>query len=140
MIDLHVHSNASDGSLSPTEVVQLAKDVDLSTIALTDHDTISGIDEALRAGQNLDVSVVPGVELSCFYNEKEIHILGLFIDHKSDTLITFLSDAARKRTERNHQIIEAFQKDGFDITMEEKGVSKIVSVKLNDAIKNTEQK
>ena len=83
LVDLHVHSNASDGSLSPTEVVLASNEAGLTAIALTDHDTVSGVAEALESADSLDLEVIPGVELSCFYKEKEIHILGLYIDHNS---------------------------------------------------------
>lgn len=119
LVDLHVHSNASDGSCTPTEVVHLAEKADLAAIALTDHDTVSGIDEALAASDPLNVSVVPGVELSCIYKEKEIHILGLYINHKDPKLLSFLEESAAKRNERNLSMLEAFQKDGFTITMED---------------------
>lgn len=119
LVDLHVHSNASDGSLSPTQVVNLAEEARLTAIALTDHDTVSGIDEALRAAEPLGVTVIPGVELSCIYMEKEIHILGLFIDHRNPDLLSFLSGASKKRAERNEAMLEAFRKDGFLITMDD---------------------
>ena len=81
LIDLHVHSTASDGSFTPAEVTALAREAGLTAIALTDHDTVSGVGEALAAAGDFPLEVVPGVELSCLYKEKEIHILGLYIDH-----------------------------------------------------------
>ena len=119
LIDLHVHSNASDGSLTPSEVVLASNDAGLTAIALTDHDTISGIPEALETADPLDIEVIPGVELSCIYKEKEIHILGLYIDHNSESLNQFLTSTAKKRRERNEKMVEAFRADGFDITMED---------------------
>ena len=97
LIDLHVHSTASDGSLTPTEVVNRAAGLGLTAMALTDHDTVSGIDEALKAAKNLDMEVIPGIEVSCIYKEKEIHILGLYIDHTNPELLSFLKEASRKR-------------------------------------------
>lgn len=119
LIDLHVHSTASDGSYTPTEVVYAANDAGLTAIALTDHDTVSGVSEALNAADSLDLEVVPGVELSCIYKEKEIHILGLYIDHTSEKFNEFLTTSAQKRMQRNLTMLEAFQTDGFDITMED---------------------
>ncbi|MBQ7796142.1 MAG: PHP domain-containing protein [Lachnospiraceae bacterium] len=118
-IDLHVHSTASDGSFTPTEVVQMANDAGMIAIALTDHDTVSGISEAIEAAEDLDLQVVPGVELSCIYKEKEIHILGLYIDHKDEALNSFLTETARKRAARNEEMLAAFRADGFDITMDD---------------------
>ena len=119
LIDLHVHSTASDGSYTPTEVVYAANDAGLTAIALTDHDTVSGVSEALNAAATLDLEVVPGVELSCIYKGKEIHILGLYIDHTSEKFNEFLTTSAQKRMQRNLTMLEAFQTDGFDITMED---------------------
>ena len=79
-IDLHVHSTASDGTFTPTELVAEAKRCGLSAFALTDHDTVDGISEALAAGKASGLEVIPGVELSTEYNETEIHVVGLFID------------------------------------------------------------
>jgi len=118
-IDLHVHSTASDGSCTPSETVSLAKEAGLIAMALTDHDTVAGIDEALLASRSMELSVIPGVELSCIYKEKEIHILGLFIDHKNQELIRFLSGNAKKRSARNQEMLDAFRKDGFDLTMDD---------------------
>lgn len=74
-IDLHVHSTASDGSFSPTEVVQLAKEAGLRYFALTDHDTVKGVTEAIEASKNIpDLDVIPGIELSCYYDKREIHM------------------------------------------------------------------
>ena len=118
-IDLHVHSNASDGSFSPKEVVSLALEANMTAIALTDHDTISGVAEALEAASDLDLQVIPGVELSCIYKEKELHILGLYIDHTNESLNRYLEETARKRHARNEDMLAAFRADGFDITMED---------------------
>ena len=79
-IDLHVHSNASDGTLSPEQVVRLAHEAGLSAIALTDHDTTAGVAGAAEAGAELGLEVVPGIEVSSSFRDHEIHILGLFVD------------------------------------------------------------
>lgn len=118
-IDLHVHSTASDGSFTPTEVVHLANEAGMTAIALTDHDTVSGISEAIAAADRTELQVVPGVELSCIYKEKELHILGLYIDHTSESLNTYLTETARKRAARNEEMASAFQADGFDISMDD---------------------
>ena len=119
LIDLHVHSTASDGSLTPTEVVNRAAGLGLTAMALTDHDTVSGIDEALKAAKDLDMEVIPGIEVSCIYKEKEIHILGLYIDHTNPELLSFLKEASRKRYDRNMEMLAAFRKDGFALTEED---------------------
>lgn len=119
LIDLHIHSTASDGSLTPTEVVNRANDLGLTAMALTDHDTVAGIDEALEAAKDLDMEVIPGIEVSCIYKGKEIHILGLYIDHKDPKLLSFLKEASRKRYDRDMEMLAAFNKDGFEITEED---------------------
>lgn len=119
LIDLHIHSTASDGSLTPAEVVNRAHALGLTAMALTDHDTVAGIDEALSAAKDLDMEVIPGIEVSCIYQEKEIHILGLYIDHKNKELLTFLQEASAKRRARNMEMLAAFQKDGFSLTEED---------------------
>lgn len=118
-IDLHVHSNASDGSFSPSEVVQLAKEAGMTAIALTDHDTVSGVAEAIDAAADSDLQVVPGVELSCIYQDTEIHILGLYINHQDTNLQQYLAETAKKRSSRNEEMLAAFRADGFDITMDD---------------------
>lgn len=117
LIDLHVHSTASDGSFTPTEVVALAAEAGMTAIALTDHDTVSGVAEAIEASGDLDIQMVPGVELSCIYKEKEIHILGLYIDHTDEAFHQYLTETSRKRSARNIEMLTAFQSDGFDITL-----------------------
>ena len=78
-IDLHTHSTASDGSFSPSKVAMLAKSADMKAIALTDHDTMAGVEECFKMGLQLDLPVIAGVEMSCVYNSKEIHILGYLL-------------------------------------------------------------
>lgn len=115
-IDLHVHSNKSDGTLSPTQIVELAKTLDLYAIALTDHDTISGIDEAMEAASILGVILIPGIEISSEFNGGDLHILGLNIDYKNvafNKLIDILQD---ERKQRNVRIIELMRQDGVDIS------------------------
>lgn len=117
LIDLHVHSNASDGSCTPAEIVLEAEKMGLTAIALTDHDTVDGIDEAILTADSLNVEVIPGIELSCVWREKEIHILGLFINHHSSELLDFLESARNRRRTRNLEVLAALNKDGFNITL-----------------------
>lgn len=116
MIDLHVHSTASDGTCSPAELVALAKEAGLEAFALTDHDSIDGIEEALEAGKKLDMEVVPGVELSCNYNDEEIHVVGLYIDYKNQEFVEHLKNFQDLRDNRNIKMAERLCEEGFDIT------------------------
>lgn len=118
LIDLHVHSNASDGSLTPKEVADEAIKMGLSAIALTDHDTIDGVAEILDYTKDKDLEVVPGIELSCYYNNREIHILGFYVDYTNPELQKELNVLKEAREGRNLKMIELMRKDGIDITME----------------------
>ncbi len=118
-IDLHVHSNASDGTLSPASVVELAAQKGLSAIALTDHDTIEGIPEALEAAKSLPLEVIPGIELSCVYLGEEIHILGLYVDLADKNFITETDTLKDIRMKRNTEMIRRFQNAGINITLSE---------------------
>lgn len=80
-IDLHVHSTYSDGTLTPSELVKKAFSINLAAMALTDHDTIDGIPEAVSCAADYDIELIPGIELSTFYDKKEIHIVGIYIDY-----------------------------------------------------------
>lgn len=128
-VDLHVHSTFSDGTDTPTELVKLAKQKHLSAFALTDHDTIDGIQEAVLAASDLNSSdksdedtnleIIPGVELSTFYFNKEIHIVGLYINYMDETFKKELSDLRNIRSQRNVEICERFKELGYDISYDE---------------------
>ena len=97
-VDLHTHSLASDGSLSPAQVVAEAKAEGLSAVALTDHDTMAGISEAVEAAKNSGIECIPGIELSAVYGEKEVHIVGLFLDEKNPVLAEKLETIITRTT------------------------------------------
>lgn len=118
-VDLHVHSNASDGTLSPEEVVRYAASKQLKAMALTDHDTIAGITQAKTAAAECGIELIPGIELSCFYQATEIHILGFFIDEHSEVLNEGLKHLVDIRTRRNEVMLKRFQDDGFQFTLED---------------------
>lgn len=119
-IDLHVHTTASDGTFSPAEVVELANKNHLAAIAITDHDCIAGVDEAVLTGTRLGVEVISGAELSCSYDgRKEIHILGLFIDPHDISLTSRLTELKEIRDQRNERIAERFHEIGIPVSMDE---------------------
>lgn len=123
-IDLHVHSNVSDGTLTPSEVVKLALDSHLYAFALTDHDTVSGVKEAEmvakeEALQGRFIHVIPGTELSVMYKGIDIHILGLFIDPNNQTLNEALESARIKRDERNIKMANNLKSAGIDISIDQ---------------------
>lgn len=118
-VDLHVHSNASDGTFTPSEVVALAVEKDLAAIALTDHDTIDGLSEAQAAAAGLPIEIIPGIELSCVYQGEEIHILGIYVD-PTDRVFISETDALKEiRKKRNDEMIRRFQNAGISITLDE---------------------
>jgi predicted metal-dependent phosphoesterase TrpH len=119
MIDLHAHTTASDGSCSPRELVALAKQAGVMTLGITDHDTVSGIEEALLAGKETGVEILPGLELSAEYEPGTMHLLGYGIDPTYQPLLDELATRRRDRDERNPKIVEALRALGIDITVEE---------------------
>lgn len=122
-IDLHVHSNCSDGSCTPEELVELAIQNDLVAFALTDHDTVEGVERAMKAAEERHIQVIPGVELSCEYEispsrKKEIHILGYNLDYNQPELCETLDAVAKERDDRNRKMCENLNRDGYPIDYE----------------------
>lgn len=117
-VDLHVHSTRSDGTLTPTELVNYALEKGLTAMALTDHDTVDGIDEAIEAAKGKPIEIIPGIEYSTEYLGKDVHIVGLFINHKAPVFINYLNKFRQSRTDRNHKLCANLQKAGIDITYE----------------------
>lgn len=119
LIDLHTHTTSSDGSFSPTALVKLASQSNLRAVAITDHDTIDGVNEAIDAGKNMGMEVVPGVEISTNLENSTVHILGYFIDTTSKELHDKLDWAKGVRADRNNKIIEKFNGLGIDLTLKD---------------------
>lgn len=128
-IDLHVHSNRSDGTLSPAQLVEYAMEKEVSAFALTDHDTTSGLDDAVSYAENLRRTlppqqaaavpeVIPGIEFSTEYQGQDIHILGLDIDYHRESFSRKLQDFVDSRTNRNIRMCRLLQQAGIDITYE----------------------
>ena len=122
--DLHVHSNRSDGTFSPSELVDYAIQKGLSAFALTDHDTVDGLDEALsraaalKTSENTIPEVIPGIELSTEYEGKDVHIVGLYIDHHNPTFLARLREFVDSRTVRNEKMCDRLRETGIDISYE----------------------
>lgn len=117
--DLHVHTNFSDGLLSPEAVVKKARDAGLSAVAITDHDCVDGIEPALAAGRQLGVKVIPGVEFTTDIPETEIHILGYFIDYKAPWLLELLAKIRDDRVNRVGKIVDKLNALGVKITKDD---------------------
>ncbi len=117
-IDLHVHSIRSDGTMTPKELVDYAVSKGLKAMALTDHDTVDGIDEIMEYAKDKPVEIIPGIEYSTQYNERDVHIVGLFIDHKAPVFLAYLARLRQSRIDRNHKLCANLRSAGIDITYE----------------------
>ena len=124
MVDLHVHSTCSDGTFTPEELVDYAIKKGLTAFALTDHDTVSGLDRAINYAYSLRHTpvqipeVVSGIELSTEYQGKDIHMVGLFIDYRQPEFAHYLEDFIRSRENRNEKMCALLREHGIDITYE----------------------
>jgi predicted metal-dependent phosphoesterase TrpH len=119
MIDLHVHSNFSDGTYTPTELVGFAAEGEVSAVALTDHDTIAGIGEFLEACGQKGVLGIPGVEISADHQPGSMHMLGYLMDCEHKGLLKGLGKIINGREDRNAKILKKLNRNGVDITWED---------------------
>lgn len=119
--DLHTHTTASDGILTPLEIVDHALKAGLNGLAITDHDTINGLDKALKYKEqnNIPVDVIPGIEMNTDYDNEEIHILGYFVDYYNKRLVERLDEIKEARYERASKMIIKLKKLGFSLEFEE---------------------
>ncbi len=113
--DLHVHTSASDGLLSPKEVVRLAAAEGFCALSICDHDTVAGLDEGISAAEEAGVELVPGVELSSYLGSTEVHILGYCLDHKDGLLLSTLDCLCRERTERVEKMLGLLRGLGIEL-------------------------
>jgi hypothetical protein len=116
--DLHTHSTASDGTLSPGELVAAAREKGLGAVALTDHDTLAGIGEAVEAGRELRVTVIPGLELSTEAAAEEVHVLGYFLTPQAEELQRRLAELRRQRLTRARRMLERLRALGLPLSWE----------------------
>ncbi len=114
-VDLHAHTTASDGTLAPPQLVDLAAARGLRWLGVTDHDTVAGVDEARRQGENAGVTIIPGVELSTTERRAEVHVLGYGVDPDDPSLREALADLAAARVRRIAQMIEKLRDAGYAI-------------------------
>ena len=129
MVDLHVHSTFSDGTFTPAQLVDYAMKKNLTAFALTDHDTVDGLTAALDYARHLRETlpeaecarvpeIVPGIELSTDEDGSEVHVVGLFINHRSQEFAEYLRDFLESRDNRNKKMCEKLREQGFDVTYE----------------------
>ncbi|MBC8526928.1 MAG: PHP domain-containing protein [Candidatus Cloacimonetes bacterium] len=126
-IDLHIHTTYSDGTYTPKEIIQAVRDLEFSTIAITDHDTIDGYLAARRYARKYDIDLIPAVEISSYFQSYDIHILAYFIDIHNKKLTTLLNFTQKARTKRAKQILEKLEE--FDIFLTMKQVYEFVGNK-----------
>ena len=119
LADLHVHSLASDGALTPFQIVEAALRKGLAAVAIADHDTTLGIDEAIGAGNQFGVEVVPAIEISAIHGDRtEVHVLGYFIDHRSPVLQEALEVLQIARWERGRRMVEQLNEAGVRVNFD----------------------
>jgi len=118
-LDLHLHTTHSDGSCTPTEVVNMAHQAGVTALAITDHDIVTAVAEAMAAGQQCGIEIIPGVEISSLAGNSELHILGYFLEWQDSDLLAHLKTLREGRHRRNPLIIERLQALGIDITYDE---------------------
>lgn len=114
-IDLHLHTIASDGSFSSEELVKEAKDKGLTAIAITDHDTVDGVEDALKAGKKLGVEVVAGIEFTTYYQGKRIDILGYYVDYNNRELNKIIDNLQNDRELRAKKILDKLDDLGVEL-------------------------
>jgi predicted metal-dependent phosphoesterase TrpH len=119
MIDLHSHTTASDGEHPPRELLALARAAGVTTLAVTDHDTVGGLERAEEAAREAGIRLVPGIEVSTETDGREIHLLGHFVDRTEPTLAAFSDRLRTERAERMGRLVEKLRTLGFPVTLEE---------------------
>ncbi len=121
-IDLHTHSDKSDGSLSPSKLIKYASLKGLAAVALSDHDTMSGVNEAIEAAKSKNIRFIPAIEMGAVYKHKEVHILGYILDNyetKAELIAKELESFNYKRNLRNIEIIKRLYQDNIILSLKE---------------------
>ena len=117
-VDFHIHTTYSDGTDTPSEIVRCAEKIGLGAIAITDHDTVEGVDAAIEEGKRFDIEVLPGVEISSGGESEDIHILGYLLDHKNRTLNKKLQEMKNQRSDRVPKMLAKLKEHGMEIPLE----------------------
>lgn len=119
IIDLHSHTTASDGEYTPKQLIDKAIEKNISVLAITDHDTIDGLDEAIIYSENKKIKIVPGIEFSAKVDIGKMHILGLYIDYSKPDFKTITDELKKDRNNRNNNFIKMFNELGYDIKIDD---------------------
>lgn len=118
IVDMHVHSSFSDGTLSPSVLMRRANEAGLNHLCLTDHDTVGGVTEAIKAGFKVGIGVIPGVELTCSFEGMEFHVLGIGVNHQDPDFVREMDLIAGERFERSRKIVNSLCSRGWEINRE----------------------
>lgn len=118
-VDLHIHTNKSDGAFSPLQIINKALKNELSVISITDHDTTAAIPEAIEYGEKIGIEVIPGIEISTSVESTEIHLLSYFFDYSNTELMEYLADFSEERLVRAKKIISLLQDMNVNITIDD---------------------
>lgn len=116
--DLHAHTCFSDGSLTPQQLVELGAQKGLSALAVTDHDTVDGVERALAHGRKIGLEVIPGLEFSSQLEGRNLHLVGLFVDPRSQALQRVCQKMQQMRDQRNRQMLRQLEEAGFPVSEE----------------------
>lgn len=119
LCDLHTHTTASDGSFRPEESVRHAKELGAEYLAITDHDTVAGLESAIAEGSRIGQKVIPGIEITSKIEGFEIHIVGLFIDYKQPAFAQSVEEFGKSRDRRNQKMVQALIDNGFNISWDD---------------------
>ncbi len=119
MVDLHIHTTFSDGSFTPEEIIDKSLELNLKYIAITDHDTIDGLERAINYSKDKAITLIPGIEISINYRKGIFHLLGLGIDYKNIDIINFCKKVMENRNQRNIELIKNLNSNGYKITLDE---------------------
>ena len=119
IVDLHSHTTASDGEFKPKELIDKAIQKEISVLAITDHDTIDSLDEAIDYAKNKEIEIVPGIEFSAKVDIGKMHILGLYIDYTKPEFKKITDNLKKDRNDRNNKFIKMFNELGYDISIDD---------------------
>lgn len=118
-VDLHLHTTSSDGTFNPSELVAYAASFGLETISVTDHDTVDGVPEALKAAAELPIEVIPGIEMGSDVGGRDIHVLGYFIDYTDSAFVAYLDELCSFRLTRADEMVRRLRRRGIRITLKD---------------------
>lgn len=118
-IDLHVHTKASDGIYTPKEIIDYAISNDITSLAITDHDTVGGLPEAMEYAKEIGFDLIPGIEFGLEYNKGSFHLIGLFVDFYNSALLDATEKLKKSRMIRLIRMVELLKEEGYNILPEE---------------------